>query len=401
MTDPTEPETEDIFRLDIDGRSFVIVGTAHISKQSTELVRRVIEEEKPDCVCVELDERRYKALSDPTAWEKLDLKQIIKRKQLLALIAHLVISSYQKKLGAQLGVKPGTELLEATKAATEHDIPLELVDRDISITLKRAWKMTKFHRKLTLLATAMASLFESPEIDDAKIEEIKKQDVLTQVLTELGEELPEIKTALIDERDTYLAEKTLAAKGQKVVSIVGAGHVQGIIKQMKQSDRADLSAIEAIPPSAPYWKWLGYAIPALIVGSIVTIGLKSGAAAALTNSKIWFLCNGLLCGLGAVLALAHPLTILASFVAAPFTSLTPLIGAGYVAAFVQVWLSPPTVKDLHDVGESLGKPKEWWKNRLLRVFLVFLLTSLGSVAGTYVAALEIFQNAHDAIQSGS
>ena len=154
----------------------------------------------------------------------------------------------------------------------------------------------------------------------------------------------------------------------------------------------DLARIEEVPPVSPVWKWVGWAIPALVLTSILYIGLSQGFAEAGQNAVFWFFANAIPTGLGAALALAHPLTILASFVAAPFTSLTPVIGAGYVAAFVQVWFVPPTVQEIQDVGEEMAQPGRWWRNRLLRILLVFILTTLGSIIGTWVGGIEVVSN---------
>ena len=218
----------DVHRLRVKDKEIILVGTAHISKQSADLVREIIETERPDCVCVELDEKRYKSLSDRKRWEALDIKEIIRKKQLGLLIANLVLTSYQKKLGDQIGMMPGSELMEAVKSAESAGIPVSLCDRDVGITLKRAWRSTPLWKKSWLLATLLASLFDKTEITEEKLAELRQTDVLTELLEEIGEAMPELKTVLIDERDTFLAEKIKSAKGKKIVAVVGAGHVEGI-----------------------------------------------------------------------------------------------------------------------------------------------------------------------------
>jgi len=384
--------TEDVQIVNKDGREFIIVGTAHISRQSANLVKEVIETERPDTVCVELDEKRYKSLSEKKRWESLDLKTIIREKQLSTLIMNLVLASYQKKLGEKLGVEPGSELLQATQTATELDLPIELCDREVRITLRRAWHSMSFWQKLKFLTSGLAGLFEKQELNEEKLAELRSKDVLSEMMEELGKAMPVLKRVLIDERDTYLAEKTKMASGNKIVTVVGAGHVNGIIKHLKDDRKVNLSDIEKIPPSKHIVKIIGWGIPTIIVASILFIGYSKGLAEAGDNAIYWFLANGIPSGLGAVIALAHPLTILTAFLAAPFTSLTPVIGAGYVAAFVQAYYQPPLVKEIQNVISDFGNLANWWKNKLLRVFLVFILTSLGSVIGTYVGFFEIISN---------
>ncbi len=368
------------------------MGTAHISRESVELVREVIEKEEPDCVCIELDDRRYEALSREQRFESLDLKQVIRAKQLATLMLNLVLASYQKHLGLQLGIQPGTELLEAARAAEERGIPVALCDRDIRVTLRRAWRSLPFFRKLLLLSTFLGGIFEKPELTEEDLRELRQQDVMSRLMQELGQAFPGLKTVLIDERDAYLTERIKQASGERIVAVVGAGHVEGMRRALAEDHRADLEELCVIPPITPAWKWVGWGIPTLILGSLLLIGLRQGAAAAGENLLFWILANGVPSAVGAVLALAHPATIAAAFLAAPITSLTPVIGAGYVTAFVQAYLKPPLVSELKEVSRDIGSVAGWWRNRLLRIFLVFLFTTFGSILGTWVGGAEIVSN---------
>lgn len=391
--EPTERNySPDVQIIEADGREFILVGTAHVSRQSAELVREVIEKERPECVCVELDSQRYKSLSEQRKWESLDLKALIRQKQLSTLLINLLLASYQKKLGDKLGVMPGVELLEATKTAGEFNIPIALCDRDIRVTLRRAWHSMSFWNKMKLMSAGLAGIFDNQEISEERLSEIRQKDVLNELIMELGAAMPVLKTVLIDERDTYLAQKIREAEGEKIVAVVGAGHVQGISAALNNGQSRDLAEIEKIPPVSPVWKWIGWGIPAIILGSIAYIGWTKGAAAAGENILFWILANGIPSALGAALAFGHPLTILSAFLGAPITSLTPVIGAGYVAAFVQVYARPPLVKEFQTVSEDAGVFKRWWQNKLLRVFLVFIFSGLGSAIGTYVGGYEIISN---------
>ena len=384
--------SEDVQIVKKGEQEFILVGTAHISRQSADLVKQVIENEQPDVVCVELDEKRFKALSEKNRWENLDLKQIIREKQLSTLLVNLVLASYQKKLGEKLGIAPGTELLEATITAKELNIPIALCDREVRITLRRAWHSMSFWQKLKFLFGGIAGLFEKQELSEEKLAELRSKDVLSEMMEELGKAMPVLKKVLIDERDAYIAEKMQQAEGKKIVSVVGAGHVKGIINYLNNSTSTSLEEIEKIPPSSPIAKIIGWGIPAIIIGSIFYIGYTKGLTEAGDNALFWILANGIPSALGAAIAFAHPLTILTAFFAAPITSLSPLIGAGYVAAFVQAYFKPPVVKEFQTVTNDFNNPIKWWKNKLLRVFLVFILSSLGSVLGTYLGLYKIVGN---------
>ena len=393
MSNPTsshsDPYPSDVQIVESNGRTFLLVGTAHISQESADLVRQVINREQPDCVCVELDTQRFTALSEGTRWDGLDLKEVIRKRQLSALLANLILASYQKRLGGQLGVTPGTELLEATKVADEHEIPVALCDRAVRVTMLRAWRSTSFVRKFWLLSMLISSMFDSTRVSEDDLRDIRKKDVLTELLNELGAMFPALHKVLIDERDLYMAEKMRQCEGDRVVGVVGAAHVSGIVQALERSSPVDLRELDSIPKTLPIGKWIGWAIPALIIAAIAAIGLRQGAAAMGDSVLYWILVNAIPCAVGATLALAHPLTILAGLVAAPLTSLTPIIGAGYVTAFVQAYVAPPLVHELQTIAEDMRVPGNWWRNRLLRIFLAFILPTFGSLIGTYVGGYGI------------
>jgi len=384
--------SEDVHILNHDDKIIYLVGTAHISQESVDLVQQVIEKEQPDTVCLELDADRFQSMSDKDQWKKLDLKQIIKKKQLSTLFISMLMASYQKKLGAQMGVEPGAELMAAARCAEENQIPISLCDRDVRVTLRRAWKSTSFFRKGYLLSFLIASAFDNSEIDEEQLTELRKKDVLEKMLDEMGDNLPELKKVLIDERDVYLSEKIKSSRGEKIVAVVGAGHVCGIKRQLAQDNRDKMADISTIPPVSKGWKVAGWLIPTLIIGSLIAIGYQKGLSAAGENLLFWILANGIPSAVGALFALAHPITTASAFLAAPITSLTPVIGAGYVAAFVQVMTRPPVVHEFESVSEDVARFTGWWQNKLLRVFLVFFLTGLGSAVGTWVGGYEIIKN---------
>lgn len=382
----------DIHRVAVDGREFILVGTAHVSRESAELVERVIERERPDCVCVELDARRYDALAHRTKLESLDLKTVIRNRQLAPLLLNLLLMSYQRQLGGQLGVVPGTELLAAAQLAERLGIPVRLCDRDVRVTLRRAWGALSLWRKAELIATLAASAFETPELDEEALRALRQQDVLTRLMQELGEALPGIKGVLIDERDAYLATKLREAPGERVVAVVGAGHVAGMVEALRSGQQADLAALDTVPPPSSAGRIAAWSIPAVIVAGLGWIGYRQGLSAVGDNALFWALATGLPGLVGAALALGHPLTLLATFLSAPITTLSPLLGVGYVAALVQAYVRPPLVREIQSVADDIRVPIRWWQNRLLRICLVFLLSTIGTSVGTIVGTTEILSN---------
>jgi pheromone shutdown-related protein TraB len=389
---PPAAYPDDVHILQLGEREIILIGTAHISQQSADLVRKVIDAERPDYVCIELDEKRYESLTKPKRWEILDLREIIRRKQLSTLLVNLILASYQKKLGDQLGVKPGTELLEAARAAEDNAIPVALCDRDVRITLRRAWHATSFRKKGYLLASLFASLFDKTEITEEKLAELRSTDVISELMREMGEAMPELKRVLIDERDTYLSEKIKETPGQRLVAVVGAGHLAGIRQALHEDRREQLEEITTVRSMSPVWKTMGWLVPAVIISALAAIGFSKGAAVAGENLLFWILANGIPAGLGALVAMAHPFTVLVAFVAAPITSLTPVIGAGYVTAFTQLMMRPPVVKEFDTVLADMASLRGWWRNKLLRVLLAFILPGFGSMIGTWVGGVKILSN---------
>lgn len=389
---PSNEYGDDVHTIHFEDKIIVLVGTAHISQESVDLVKKVIQQEHPDCVCLELDDKRYQTLTQKKKWQELDLKTVVRNKQLSTLLVSLLMASYQKRLGGKLGVSPGAELLAGAMTAKEMQIPISLCDRDVRITLRRAWKSTSFFKKGYLLASLMASVFDKSEVSEEKLKELKQKDVLSEMMDELGDSLPDLKRVLIDERDIFLVEKIKSSPGKRIVAVIGAGHVAGMKKHFHDDNKSRLNEITQIPPISKAYKIVGWTIPLIIIGSLVAIGISKGASVAGENLLFWILANGIPASIGSLLALAHPFTTIGAFAAAPITSLTPVIGAGYVTAFIQVLSTPPVVKEFESAGDDIGTFTGWWKNRLLRVFLVFLLTGFGSAIGTWVGGYEIVKN---------
>jgi pheromone shutdown-related protein TraB len=394
MEHPTESAPPSpVCAVRVEGREFLLVGTAHISQESVDLVREVIERERPDAVCVELDRQRYAALAERQRWDALDLKQVIRSRQLAPLVANLLLAAWQKRLGGALGATPGAELVEATRVADRLGIPFHLCDRDIRVTLRRAWASMSLWRRSRLLAALLAGMFERPEIDEAELRRLRERDVLSELMQELGRDMPELKRVLIDERDAYLARRIREVPGQRIVAVVGAGHVEGMRRALAEVTHFDLAPLDVVPPVSPLWKWLGWSVPALIAAALGWIAWRRGPAVAGANLWFWVLANGIPSTLGAAVALAHPVTVAAAFFVAPVTSLTPVIGAGHVLALLQAWLSPPRMADFDRLSDDASTPGGWWRSRLLRILLVFVLTTIGSLIGTWVGGARIVGSA--------
>jgi len=374
---------EDIHRLTFEGKEVILIGTAHVSRESAELVSKVIEEETPDTVCVELCQSRYQAITQKNKWKDTDLVKVIKEKKTFLLLSNLLLASFQKRIGKKLGIKPGEEMLRAVKAAGEVGANLVPADRDIRTTLSRAWRLMGFWKKIKLLTQLVLSMGETDSLTEKDIEEMKKKDVLESLLAEMGEALPELRRILIDERDRYLAYKIRTAPGEKVVAVVGAGHVPGIKKCW--NDPVDIGPLEQIPPKGKLVAFLKWGIPSVVAGLIVLGFFFAGASVGVNMLKWWVLANGVLSGIGAIIALAHPLTVLTAVVAAPLTSLNPMIAAGWVAGLVEVLLGKPKVKDFERLPEDISSVRGFWRNKITRILLVVVFTNLGSSLGTFVA----------------
>jgi pheromone shutdown-related protein TraB len=381
----------DLRRIEVDGREIVLVGTAHVSRESADLVREVIEREGPDAVCLELDPQRFEALSERVRWESLNLVELIRSKRLATLLANLVLASYQRRLGGRLGVVPGAEMLEASRTAERLGIPVALCDRDVRITLRRAWASMSFWRKSQLGGVLAASLFERPELSEADLRRLRDRDVIRELMDELGSALPELKRVLIDERDAWLAERIRTTEGRKIVAVVGAGHLAGMERALRDRRAVDLAAFEAIPPVSSLWRWVGWGVPAAIVGSLGWIAVRMGPEIATQSLGAYVVATGLPTSVGAAVALAHPLTIASAFFVAPITVLSPVIGAGHVLALVEAWLRPPLVAELERVSHDAATLRAWWSNRLLRCLLVFVFTTVGAMAGAYVGLYELLR----------
>ena len=364
-------------------KEIILVGTAHVSKESARLVQSVIEEEKPDTVCVELCQSRFQAIRQKDRWQDTDIVRVIREKKSFLLLSNLLLASFQKRIAKQFDVKPGEEMITAINTAESIGAQIHLADRDIRTTLSRTWRVMGFWSKIKLIFQLTLSLGQLDEIKEEDIEKMKQQDVLETLLAEVGKSLPVLKSILIDERDQYLAEKIRTAPGNRIVAVVGAGHIPGIQKYWDKE--IDTRALEQLPPKSKSIGILKWLIPVAIMVLFIAGFFYGGKKAGTDMIAWWILANGILAGLGAIIALAHPATIISSIVAAPLTSLNPMIAAGWVSGLVEAFSRKPKVKDLERLPEDILSVRGFWKNNVTRILLVVVFTNLGSSLGTFIA----------------
>ncbi len=376
------PIEDNVDRLEIDGRSIYLVGTAHVSSASAVLVDRVIREQRPDTVCLELCSSRYETLTNPERWKETDLYSVIRDGRAYVLMAQLALAAFQRKLAREFKIRPGEEMHRAMRAATATGAEIVLADREIRTTLKRAWSGAGFGAMVRMIWSLVVSLFDRNTVTAEEVEKLKGNDELAVMLEEFSGALPGVKTALIDERDQYLAAKIRRAPGQRVVAVVGAGHVPGIKRQF--SDDIDLAALEELPPPKPIFRIIGWGVPLLLFALVAAGFAFSGRETGEQMIIAWVLANGVAAAAGTLIALAHPLTIATAFFAAPLTSLNPTIAAGWVCGLVEAWLRKPRVLDLERVGDDVTTVAGIWRNRVTRVLLVVILANLGSSLGTFI-----------------
>jgi pheromone shutdown-related protein TraB len=385
----TEIQSDTLTKIQLKDKVIYLIGTAHVSSESVDEVKRAIADLSPDKVCLELDPGRYKAMTEGQSWDNVNIQTILKQGRGFFFLANLALSSFQKRMGMQTGVTPGEEMKVAANAAIDANIPIELCDRDIQITLRRAWSSSSLWNKMKMFGVLVSAAFSREELSSEDIEALKERSALSGMMEELAKELPTAKRVLIDERDRYLATKIFNAEGAVLVATVGAGHAQGIARIIEELARGegslDLSSLESLPRKRTYTRYLPYLIPLAVAGLLVYGFINSGWDQGLKMFFYWFAVNGILAGIGAVFSLAHPLTILSTVVLAPFTSLNPTIGVGFVAGTVEAYLRKPRVSDFEDLNEDILSLKGFYRNRFTHALIVFFLTSLGSAVGTFAA----------------
>ena len=377
-------EQSDMLRhLNYADKNIILVGTAHVSKESAQQVEDIISRERPDTVCVELCRSRYQSIRQKERWQQTDIVKVIKEKKSFLLLSNLMLASFQKRIAQKFDINPGAEMIKAIESAEKEGAEIYLADRDIRTTLSRTWRAMGLWSKIKLMFQLVLSLGQVDDIKEEDIERMKQEDVLESLLAEVGRSLPELKNILIDERDRYLADKIRNAPGQRIVAVVGAGHVKGIEKHWLSD--INIHDLEKLPPKKKTTGILKWLLPGAIIAMFIG-GFFYGGTQAGKDMLIWWIAaNGILAGLGAVIALAHPATIVSSVLAAPLTSLNPMIAAGWVSGLVEAFSRKPKVKDLETLPDDILSVRGFWRNKVTRILLVVVFTNLGSMLGTFVA----------------
>lgn len=394
MVEPLEPQREMV--LD-DGVEVTLLGTAHVSRVSAEQVRKLIQTGDYDAIAVELCRSRFNALMDPKSLSQMDLFSVIRQNRVYMVFANLALSAYQQRLADQFGIEPGAEQRTALRLAKERDLPVMLIDREIGITLKRISSNMGWWKRYGLFAGLLAAMVTSDEVTEDEIERLKEGDVLETTFAEFAADRRDLYVPLIEERDRYMAAKLSreAARigAKRVLAVVGVGHLKGIadhLPRVQSEPAAVLADLEQIPPPSKWPSVLAWSVLALILAGFA-YGFVMGPEIGLDLVLSWILITGGLSAVGTLLAAGHPLTIASAFLAAPLTTLNPTIGAGMVTGAVELYLRKPSVGDFSRLRSDVANWRGWWRNRVSRVLVVFLLSSLGAGIGTYVAGFKIVE----------
>lgn len=392
-----EPQREVI----LGDSKVTLLGTAHVSRSSAEKVQQLLQGGDYDAVAVELCPSRYNVLINPDDLAKMDLLKVVKEKRVLMVMTNLALGAYQQRLADQFGISPGEEQREAIRIAQESHRTLLLIDREISTTLKRVAGNLSWWKRFTLFTGILGSILSKEEVSEEEIEHLKEGDILETTFAEFAEDRQDLYIPLIDERDQYMAARILqelASKGHEdLLVVVGAGHMNGIANYLQSpmaSPDERIRQLDEEPKPSRWPKLIPWVIVALVLSGFI-IGFQRSPSLGWQLVMDWVVINGGLSALGALLAAAHPLTVVTAFVAAPLTSLNPAIGAGMVTAAAELFLRKPTVADFARLRTDTTSFRGWWKNRVSRTLVIFFFSTLGSAIGTYVAGFRIFERLVD------
>jgi len=392
-----DPATNDpIIETRVGDTKITLLGTAHVSRKSAEAVQNMIDSGHYDAVAVELCASRHHALSEPEALAKMNLLQVLREGKAAMVTANLAMGAYQQRLAEQYGIEPGAEMRAAMQGADRHGLPLLLVDREIGTTLKRTGANLAWWKRWTLFSGLFLSLISHDDVDEEEIEKLKEGDMLETAFAEFAHDRQDLYDPLIAERDRYMAAKLILAArehpGKRILAVLGAGHLKGTSAQLGEmtDPEQQLTELDRQPPKSRWPKLIPWLIVALVLFGFY-LGFSRSNELGWQLVKDWVLINGGLSALGALIATAHPLTILTAFVAAPITSLNPTIGAGMVTAGAELMFRKPQVGDFSALRHDTTTLRGWWRNRVSRTLLVFLFSTLGSAIGTYLAGFRIFE----------
>ncbi|MGD0276399.1 MAG: TraB/GumN family protein [Syntrophales bacterium] len=374
---------KNIRRISYHGKEIILIGTAHISRVSADLVERVIKEEKPDSICVELCPSRYEAICRKEQWQEMDIVKVGRQKWTSLLLFQLIMASFQKRMALKFNFTPGEEMLRAIRLAEEAGADIVLADREIRITILRAWRQMGIRSKIRLLPDLLLYLILTEEIREEDIEKLKQEDLLETVLQTVGRQLPELKTTVINERDQFMAHKIGSAPGVKIVAVVGAGHVPGIAKHIDKPTNLDV--LNEIPPKHILERFAGWGLSAVVIAIFIAGFIISGSGASLKMIGWWSAITAFLAAFSTLILLSHPLTIIASALFAPIATLYPWIAAGWIAGLTEASLRKPKVKDFLDLSEDITSIRGFFRNRITRILIIVTFVNLTTSIGTFIA----------------
>ena len=393
--------TEPLVQFEHDGVSITILGTAHVSRSSADTVKSLIATGRYDAVALELCENRLNGLMDPDAITKMDIMQVVRNGKGPMVMASLALGAFQKRIADQLDIEVGADMRAGAESAEAKGLPLMLIDRDIGITMKRIYRNVPWFKRVKVLSGLLASVIARRTVTTEEVERLKQGDVLEATFNQFAEHSEEIYTPLVDERDQFMASRLIEEAKQSgcktILAVVGAGHLKGIKSYMDKTSEKYIAQPEqrqqqlnTVPPAGKLLKLIPWMIVAIIMTGFA-IGFSQGSDIGWSMVQQWVVINGTLAAVGALIAFAHPMTILSAFVAAPLTSLNPAISAGVVSAAVETFFRKPSVGDFSRLRDDASSIGGWWRNRVAHTFVVFFMTGLGSVIGTYIAGYQIFE----------
>jgi pheromone shutdown-related protein TraB len=378
-----------------DGVRYTLLGTAHVSLASVQAVEQAIGSGQFDAVAVELDPQRLQALTNPEALAQLDLIDVIRKGRVALFAANLALAAYQRRLAEQLGIEPGAELKRAVILAKERDLPVHLIDRDVGLTFRRASQRLGFFGKLKLVMGLGAGLFSSEVVGEEEIEKLKQGDMLESSFGEFASESPELYEAIIGERDRYMATRLREehnSEQRNVLAVVGAGHLAGLARHLESDTEAPgplREQLESVPKKRNI-PWITLTILAVVLAGIGIGFWRGGLDMGAHMLAIWALYTGGLAGLGALLAGSHPLSILTAIAVAPFKPFRLSIPTGAFAAVVETRLRKPAYSDFLQLRDDAQTLKGWYRNRVTRIVLTFMLTNLGSMLGLWLTGFTVY-----------
>ena len=377
-----------------ENKEIILLGTAHVSKASALEVSETIRELQPDVVAIELCQGRFDNLNNENKYENLDIGEVLKKGQALFVVSNLLLSAYQKKMGDKIGIKPGAEMIAAIDESNNIGSRLVLVDRPIDITLKRVTRHLGFMDKISAVASVLTYLFSKEEVEEVNeetIESLKDSSVILDTINELGLKFPNVKKYLLDERDSYMAYKIGRLSGDKVLVVLGAAHLEGVYAHLIAEDvtREHIKEISEVPKKKNYGHIITF-ILLIVVLAVLVMTINESPLEGAANIIRWLILTSTLGGIGAFIAGAHPISILATMIGSPIGAASPVLSSGLFGAIVEARLRKPQVKDFSALGDDVFDWKRWRKNNLLRVFLIFFLASFGSAIGNIIGLKSIF-----------